>query len=155
MQTLITNGNFINTIPAATDGFFNNLDSTNRADSLKAIYRQLFKENRDLDFFHNSAVDSAYLEGRLTTRQFVVKLLTSEMYQDYILAVNSNYRFVALCFERVLGRPATDAEVRVWSSLLATEGLTSFAKQLVNSDEYSVAFGEHKLPTSPLSKTLP
>lgn len=155
MPTLTTNGNFINKIPAVADGFVDNLVSINRVDSLKAIYRQLFKENRDLDFFHNSAVDSAYLEGRLTTRQFVIKLLTSEMYRDYILAVNSNYRFVALCFERVLGRPATDAEVRVWSSLLATEGLNSFAKQLVNSDEYLAAFGEHKIPTRRSQKLSP
>ncbi|NET33150.1 MAG: phycobilisome Linker polypeptide [Cyanothece sp. SIO1E1] len=147
MQTLAIDTSILNTIPAPADGLFNDLDPSNRAASLKAVYRQLFKENRDFDFFHNSVVDSAYLNGRLTTRQLVLKLITSEMYRDYILCVNSNYRFVAICFERVLGRPATDTETRVWSSLLATEGLNGFAEQLVNSDEYSAAFGDHDIPT--------
>jgi len=148
VQTLATNLDIINPGLAASDGFFDSdSDKTNRKGTLKAVYRQLFKENRDLEFFHNDAVDSAYLNGELTTRQLVLKLLTSEMYRDYIFCVNSNYRFVDLCFERVLGRPATDGEKRVWSSLLATSGLGRFAEQLVYSDEYSEAFGEHNVPT--------
>lgn len=51
--------------------------------ALKAIYRQLFKENRSLDFFYNPTLDSRFLNGELTTRQFVCELLCSEMYQDY------------------------------------------------------------------------
>ena len=155
MQTLATNLNIVNAAPAESDGWFNSADPTTRADRLKAVYRQLFKENRDLDFFHNFALDSAYLKGNLTTRQLVMSLLSSEMYQDYILSVNSNYHFVALCFERVLGRPATDAEVRGWSSLLATEGLNHFAKQLVDSDEYLAAFGEDDVPTRRSQKLSP
>ena len=147
MQTLATNIEVMNAAPAASDGWFDVVDPTNRAARLKAVYRQLFKENRDLDFFHNSRLDSAYLRGELTTRELVMKLLSSEMYRDYILLVNSNYRFVALCFERVLGRPATEVEVRGWSSLLATEGLDQFARALVDSDEYESAFGEEAVPT--------
>ncbi len=29
---------------------------------LQGVYRQLFKENRDFDFFHDSRLDSKYLE---------------------------------------------------------------------------------------------
>ena len=155
MQTLATNVNIINVSPAVSNGWLIAAKPENRSESLKAIYRQIFKENRDLDFFHNLALDSAYLKGQLTTRQLVRNLLCSEMFRDYILAVNSNYRFVALCFERVLGRPATDAEVRGWSSLLATEGLHTFATQLVNSDEYTSAFGENLIPTRRSQKLSP
>lgn len=143
MQTIATNVNIL-IISSDSDEA---LDSGNRSECLKAAYTQLFKENRDLDFFHNSAVDSAYLKGQLTMRQLVCELLKSEMYRDYILLVNSNYRFVALCFERVLGRPATETEVMRWSSFLATEGLASFAEALTNSDEYKAAFGDHTVPT--------
>lgn len=121
-------------------------DFNTRADALKAIYKQLFKENRDLDFFHNVALESAYLQGQLTTRELVCQLLSSEMYRDYILSVNSNYRFVALCFERVLGRPATNTETMVWSSFLATQGLEAFAESLTNSEEYLAAFGDDGIP---------
>ncbi len=148
MQTLATNVDLIdiNTVLTKPSGLENDVLINDRVTALRATYRQLFKENRDLDFFHNSKIDSAYLDGQLTTRQLVGKLLASEMYRDYILLVNSNFRFVALCFERVLGRSATDAEVRSWSSLLATEGLDSFAKNLVHSDEYEAAFGEEIVP---------
>jgi len=147
VQTLATNLDIINPGAATSDVFFDgNLDTTNHPDILKAVYRQLFKENWDLEFFHNDAVDSAYLNGKLTTQQLVLKLLTSEMYRDYIFCVNSNYRFVDLCFERVLGRPATEEEKRVWSSLLATAGLNYFAERLFYSDESSKALGKYNVP---------
>lgn len=118
-----------------------------RSSCLKAVYRQLFKENRNFDFFHNQKLDSMFLTGQMTTRQFVRELLCSEMYQDYILQTNSNYHFVTLCFERVLGRPPEQKEMFQWSSFLATEGLRAFAQKLTESDEYLAVFGEDTVPT--------
>ena len=118
----------------------------NSSDKLKALYTQLFKENRDLDFHHNSSLDSAYLNGELTTREMVAELLCSDMYVNFILATNSNFRFVALCCERVLGRKASSEECMKWSSLLATDGLNAFATALTASEEYTNAFGEHGVP---------
>ena len=117
-----------------------------RAESLKAIYDQLFKENRNFDFFHNESIDSAFLAGELTARQFVRELLCSEMYRDYILGVNSNYHFVQICFERVLGRPPVANEKYEWSSLLATEGLRAFAEKFTSTQEYLDSFGENGVP---------
>ncbi|MEM8641908.1 MAG: phycobilisome rod-core linker polypeptide [Cyanobacteria bacterium P01_G01_bin.54] len=127
-------------------------DFDTRADALKAIYKQLFKENRDLEFFRNLALESAYLEGQLNTRQLVCQLLSSEMYQNYILSVNSNYHFVALCFERILGRPASKSEIMTWSSFLATQGLVAFAKALTTSEEYITVFGDDQIPARRSSK---
>lgn len=143
MQTLATRGSIIRPALEANDEI---LESSTPKERLQAVYRQLFKENRDLDFFHSAKTDSAYLNGELTTRELVRDLLQSEMYRDYILMVNSNYRFVALTFERVLGRDATGDEQRAWSSLLATEGLGGFAKALTSCDEYSEAYGDDKVP---------
>ena len=143
MQTQISSSNLIK--PTLDSEVFL-LGNDNKLQVLKGVYRQLFKENRDLDFFHNSALDSAYLNGRLTTRELVRELLSSQMYVDYLLAVNSNYRFVELCFERVLGRPATQAETYSWSSLIASQGIKAFAKQLTDCDEYITAFGDDNVP---------
>jgi len=126
---------------------FSTQDYSERSSCLQGIYRQLFKENRNLDFFHNPKLDSLFLTGSLNTRQFICELLCSEMYRDYILEVNSNYHFVSLCFERVLGRPPEKQEKYQWSSLLATEGLRSFAEQLTGSNEYRAVFGEDTVPT--------
>ena len=121
-------------------------DSDDQKLVLKGVYRQLFKENRDFDFFHNSRLDSQYLKGNLTVRDLVREFICSDMYTNYILAMNSNYRFVQLCFERVLGREATQLETYRWSSLLASEGLRNFAEQLTESDEYNAAFGDYIVP---------
>ena len=117
-----------------------------RGEILKGVYDQLFKENRNFDFFHNATLDSEFLDSQLTTREFVCELLCSEMYQDYILSVNSNYHFVQICFERVLGRPPIGKEKYEWSSLLASEGLRAFAEKLTSSQEYLDAFGENGIP---------
>lgn len=143
MQTLATRGSIIRPALEAHDELFKTSTPQER---LAAVYRQLFKENRDLDFFHNAKADSAYLNGQLTTRELVRDLIQSEMYRDYILMVNSNYRFVALTFERVLGRDATGDEQRSWASLLATEGLSGFANALTSCDEYQEAYGEDEVP---------
>lgn len=118
----------------------------NSTDKLKSLYTQLFKENRDLDFHHNPSLDSAYLNGEITTREMVAKLLCSDMYVNFILATNSNFRFVALCCERVLGRKASSEECMKWSSLLASQGLKAFVSALTESDEYTSAFGDHGVP---------
>ncbi|MEL7350612.1 MAG: phycobilisome rod-core linker polypeptide [Cyanobacteria bacterium P01_A01_bin.116] len=144
MQTLVNRSSVIRPTAEAGDELFKTSTPKER---LRAVYRQLFKENRDLDFFHNDHIDSAYLNGTLTTRELVCQLLQSAMYRDYILMVNSNYRFVALTFERVLGRTATDEEQRTWASLLATEGLSGFAEALTSCTEYLDAYGDNKIPT--------
>ena len=144
MQTLATRSSIIRPTLEAHDEL---LKTSTPQERLQAVFRQLFKENRDLDFFHTDNIDSAYLNGELTTRELVCALLQSEMYRDYILMVNSNYRFVALTFERVLGREASGDEQRVWASLLATEGLAGFAKALTSCDEYIAAYGDDEVPT--------
>ena len=123
-------------------------DSDDQKAVLKGVYRQLFKENRDFDFFHNPRLDSQYLNGDLTVRALVKEFICSDMYTNYILAMNSNYRFVQLCFERILGREATQLETYRWSSLLASEGLRSFAEKLTESDEYQAAFGDDIVRTN-------
>ena len=143
MQTLVNN-NLLNIPPTTSETY--RLDGADRSLSLKAAYRQLFKDNRDFDAFHMPTVDSAYLNSEITTRELVGKMICSDMYVNYILSTNSNYRFVELCCERVLGRVATQAETFKWSSLIASEGLEAFADALTNSTEYIQAFGDDIVP---------
>ncbi len=140
MQTLANTTQLTNGTP------MHHQDSDNQKVILQGVYRQLFKENRNLVFFRDSRLDSQYLNGNLTVRDLVREFICSDMYTNYILAMNSNYRFVQLCFERVLGREATQAETYSWSSLLASEGLRSFAEKLTDSDEYDAAFGDYTVP---------
>ncbi len=45
-----------------------------------------------------------------------------------------------------MGREATQLENYRWSSLLASEGLRSFAENLTESDKYNAAFGNDTVP---------
>lgn len=117
-----------------------------RRATLDAAYRRLFKENRNLEYYRNAKRDSRFLNGQLNTREMICEMLRGDMYATFILPTNSNYRFVSLCFERVLGRAATQDEVFKWSSLLASEGLNAFAEKMTSSDEYMEAFGEDTVP---------
>ncbi|MEA5465993.1 phycobilisome rod-core linker polypeptide [Leptothoe sp. PORK10 BA2] len=154
MQTLANNNQVI---PVSTNGGLRlengdasgikTFSTMDKADCLQAVYRRLFKDNRNIDFHHNASLDSAYLNGEITTQELVRELICSDMFVNYILATNSNYRFVQLCFERVLGRPAIQAEVFKWSSLLASEGIRPFAEKLTGSDEYVTAFGPYQVPS--------
>ena len=153
MQTLATDNQFI---PTQQNGYLylenfgsvdtKSLSTMDKRDCLQAVYRRIFKDNRNIDFHHNDALDSAYLNNEITTQELVCELICSDMFINFILATNSNYRFVQLCFERVLGRPAIQAEVFKWSSLLASEGIRSFAQNLTTCDEYVHAFGPNKVP---------
>lgn len=152
MQTLINGAQVIQ--PSSFEAFaaqspqnaVQTFDTSDRSATLNAAYRRLFKENRSLDFHRNASLDSRFLNGQLTTRELIRDMLCSDMYINFILANNSNFRFVALCFERVLGRPALQDEVYQWSSLLASEGLNSFAAKLTGSAEYLEAFGDDVVP---------
>ncbi|MEM7796847.1 MAG: phycobilisome rod-core linker polypeptide [Cyanobacteria bacterium P01_C01_bin.118] len=153
MQTLATNNQVI---PVSTNGGIRlesgdtsglkTFSTMDKADCLQAVYRRLFKDNRNITFHHNASLDSAYLNGEITTQELVRELICSDMFVNYILATNSNYRFVQLCFERVLGRPAIQSEMFEWSSLLASEGIRTFAEQLTGSEEYMTAFGPYQVP---------
>ncbi|MEO0432327.1 MAG: phycobilisome rod-core linker polypeptide [Cyanobacteria bacterium J06656_5] len=168
MQTLANNNQVI---PVSSNGGLRlengdasgikTFSTMDKADCLQAVYRRLFKDNRNIDFHHNESLDSSYLNGEITTQELVRELLCSDMFVNYILSTNSNYRFVQLCFERVLGRPAIQAEVFKWSSLLASEGIRSFAEKLTGSEEYVAAFGPYQVPIrrslklSPSDQDLP
>lgn len=168
MQTLANNNQVI---PVSSNGGLRlengdasgikTFSTMDKADCLQAVYRRLFKDNRNIDFHHNGSLDSSYLNGEITTQELVRELLCSDMFVNYILANNSNYRFVQLCFERVLGRPAIQTEVFKWSSLLASEGIRSFAEKLTGSEEYVAAFGSYQVPSrrslklSPSDQDLP
>ncbi|AFY37671.1 Phycobilisome linker polypeptide [[Leptolyngbya] sp. PCC 7376] len=146
MQTLANNLNLLETTADPNLLYSKAPDNGDRKQALNSIYKQLFKENRNLEFFRNAEIDSKFLAGETSTRQTVCSLICSEMYQDYILMTNSNYHFVTICFERVLGRSPIQAEKLKWSSLLASEGLISFANKFTSTNEYMDVFGDDKIP---------
>ena len=73
--------------------------------------------------------------------------MLSDSFRRLVYETNSNYRFVELCIQRVLGRQVyNEREKLAWSIVLATKGLKGFVDQLLNTQEYLDNFGDEIIP---------
>jgi phycobilisome rod-core linker protein len=123
----------------------NLLSSGQIGELIEAAYRQIF--------FHAFAADrEKFLEsqlrnGQITVRDFIRGLCLSNTFTNSFYNLNSNYRFVTHCVQKVLGRDVyNDAEKIAWSIVIGTKGRAGFINDLLNSDEYLDNFGDHIVP---------
>lgn len=116
-------------------------------DLIAAAYRQVFHEQQMLKFNRQTYLESQLRNGQMTVRQFIRGLATSYPFRSNNYNANSNYRFVQLCVQRLLGRDIyNEREAQAWSIVLATQGLEGFINSLLGSDEYEANFGEDVVP---------
>ncbi|NJN20076.1 MAG: phycobilisome rod-core linker polypeptide CpcG [Leptolyngbya sp. RL_3_1] len=112
-----------------------------------ATYRQIFNEQQLIAAHRQSVLESQLRQGQLTVQDFIRALLLSDSFRRLNYEANSNYRFVELCIQRVLGRAVySDREKFSWSIVLATQGLRGFVDGLLASDEYLTHFGYNCVP---------
>jgi phycobilisome rod-core linker protein len=123
----------------------NLLSSGQISDLIEAAYRQIF--------FHAFASDrEKFLEsqlrsGQITVRDFIRGLCLSNTFTNSFYNLNSNYRFVEHCIQKVLGRDVySDNEKIAWSIVIATKGRAGFINDLLSSDEYLENFGDNIVP---------
>ncbi len=123
-----------------------NILSSSQIDNLiAAAYRQIF--------FHAFAADrEKFLEsqlriGQITVRDFIRGLCLSNTFTNSFYNLNSNYRFVEQCVQRVLGRSVySESEKIAWSIVIATKGRATFINDLLDSQEYLDNFGDNIVP---------
>ncbi|MBF2002167.1 MAG: phycobilisome rod-core linker polypeptide [Synechococcales cyanobacterium C42_A2020_086] len=112
-----------------------------------AAYRQIFNEQQMIASHRQVVLESQLRSGSITVRDFIKGLVLSESFRRLNYEPNSNYRFVELCIQRLLGRNVYDnREKLAWSTVLATKGLQGFIDDLLNSEEYLTTFGETMVP---------
>ena len=123
----------------------NLLSSGQISDLIEAAYRQIF--------FHAFASDrEKFLEsqlrsGQITVRDFIRGLCLSNTFTNSFYNLNSNYRFVTHCVQKILGRDVyNDAEKIAWSIVIGTKGRAGFINDLLNSEEYLENFGDSIVP---------
>ena len=123
----------------------NLLSSGEIGNLIEAAYRQIF--------FHAFAADrEKFLEsqlrnGQITVRDFIRGLCLSNTFTNSFYNLNSNYRFVTHCVQKILGRDVyNEAEKIAWSIVIATKGRAGFINDLLNSDEYLENFGDNIVP---------
>ncbi|MBD2184996.1 phycobilisome rod-core linker polypeptide [Planktothrix sp. FACHB-1355] len=112
-----------------------------------AAYRQVFSEHEILKFNRNITLETRFANRSLTVRDFIRELAKTEAFYRLVVSVNNNYRLVQICLKRLLGRDSYNKDEEItWSIVIATKGFNGFVDALVDSDEYTAAFGDFTIP---------
>ena len=112
-----------------------------------AAYRHIFNEQQVLVSTRERFLESQLVANQITVRDFIQGLLLSDTFRRRNYECNSNYRFVQMCIQRVLGRDVYDEREKfAWSTVLATKGLEGFVSELLESEEYLENFGLGTVP---------
>jgi phycobilisome rod-core linker protein len=117
-----------------------------RVDELiEQAYRQIFFHAFKVD--RDPVLESRLRSGQITMRDFVRGLLLSSKFRNDFYRCNSNYRMVDQIVGRVLGRPVHGEQERIaLSILIAQKGLPGLVDHLIDSEEYTQAFGLDTVP---------
>lgn len=125
----------------------NLLSDSEIQDLIWAAYRQIFNEQQILASNREKGLESQLRAGQITVKEFIRGLLLSDTFRKRNYEPNSNYRFVEMCVQRVLGRNVySDREKLAWSIVLATKGVAGFIDDLLGSEEYINNFGNDIVP---------
>jgi phycobilisome rod-core linker protein len=112
-----------------------------------AAYRQVFSEHEILKANRQIQLESQVKNRAITVRDFIRGLAKSPRFYDVVVSVNNNYRLVEICLKRFLGRaPYNKDEEIAWSIKIATLGFYGFVDALIDSEEYTDAFGDNTVP---------
>ncbi|NJK39153.1 MAG: phycobilisome rod-core linker polypeptide CpcG [Oscillatoriales cyanobacterium RM2_1_1] len=112
-----------------------------------AAYRQIFSEHQLLKSNRQSILESQLKFGQISVRDFIRGLATSDPFLRRNYQTNSNYRFVEMCVQRILGRDVySEREKIAWSIVVATKGPNGFIDALLNIDEYLDNYGFDTVP---------
>jgi phycobilisome rod-core linker protein len=114
---------------------------------IHAAYRQIFNEQQMTQSSRQLGLESQLRSGQISVRDFIVGLVSSDVFRKRNYETNNNYRLVQMCIQRVLGREVyNEQEKLAWSTFIATKGLNAFVDALVNSEEYLSNFGDNVVP---------
>jgi phycobilisome rod-core linker protein len=112
-----------------------------------AGYRQVFSEHETLRFNRQVASESRLRNGAIAVRDFIRELAKSERFYSTVVSVNNNYRLVQICLKRFLGRDSYNKDEEIaWSIVIGTKGFGGFVDALLDSEEYTLAFGDNTVP---------
>ena len=114
---------------------------------IRSCYRQVMGNPHLMEFERCISAESKFLDGYLSTREFVRAIGLSSEYRSRFFETNAPYRFIELNFKHFLGRaPQSQAEVSEHIRLLADKGYEAEICSYIDSTEYQSTFGEDTVP---------
>ena len=114
-----------------------------------AAYRQVFERDiapyvAEKEFV---SLESRLRNGEITLREFIQNLGSSKLYLKEFYTPYPNTKVIELGTKHFLGRaPLDQVEIRKYNQILSTQGLKAFVTTMVETPEYSQAFGEDVVP---------
>jgi phycobilisome rod-core linker protein len=121
--------------------------STSFEQVLQAAYYQVFSEEETLVFNRQADLEFQLQNRQITVREFIRGLAKSDRFYELVVSTNNNYRLVEICFKRLLGRtPYNQDEKIAWSVKTSTLGFHGFIDTIIDSEEYTQAFGDNTVP---------
>jgi len=122
-------------------------DETSLNTVISACYRHVFGNTMPMESERLGAAESQLRNGSISVREFVRCLAKSPFYRSRFYEAVAPHRSVELAIKHLLGRPPIDeAEVSSHVARIASEGFDADIDNLIESDEYTAAFGEHTAP---------
>ena len=123
-------------------------DSPDQLNALiRSAYKQVMGNPHLMEFERALSAESKFIDGYLSTREFVRAVGLSAEYKRRFFETNAPYRFIELNFKHFLGRaPRSQAEISEHTKILAEGGYEAEISSYVDSQEYQNTFGEDTVP---------
>ena len=123
-------------------------DSPDQLNALiRSAYKQVMGNPHLMEFERALSAESKFIDGYLSTREFVRAVGLSAEYKRRFFETNAPYRFIELNFKHFLGRaPQSQEEISEHTKILAEGGYEAEICSYVDSVEYQSIFGEDTIP---------
>ncbi len=123
-------------------------DSADQLNALiRATYKQVMGNPHLMEFERAISAESKFIDGYLSTREFVRAIGLSAEYKRRFFETNAPYRFIELNFKHFLGRaPKSQQEISEHTRILAEGGYEAEISSYVDCEEYQSTFGEDTVP---------
>ena len=123
-------------------------DSPDQLNALiRSAYKQVMGNPHLMEFERALSAESKFIDGYLSTREFVRAVGLSAEYKRRFFETNAPYRFIELNFKHFLGRaPQSQEEISEHTKILAEGGYEAEICSYVDSKEYQNIFGEDTIP---------
>ncbi|BEV36096.1 phycobilisome rod-core linker polypeptide [Synechococcus sp. M16CYN] len=114
---------------------------------IRASYKQVMGNPHLMEFERAISAESKFIDGYLSTREFVRAIGLSAEYKKRFFETNAPYRFIELNFKHFLGRaPKSQSEISEHTRILAEGGYEAEISSYVDCEEYQSTFGEDIVP---------
>lgn len=115
---------------------------------IRAVYRQVLGNAHVMESQRLTNAESQLQNGDITVKGFVRAVAQSDLYRSRFFETSSPYRFIELNFKHLLGRaPQDQTEIAEHVQIYNSQGYETEINSYIDSDEYTLGFGENVVPS--------